>query len=165
MSSEIIKTFKNWPQFKKRFMANIPKKCFLPGNENICWEWQGYKHNRGYGRIKWGENCYRAHRVSYMIFKGEVLADKLIRHTCDNPSCVNPNHLLLGSQSDNMVDMANRNHQNFQKLNKESVKVIKWMLKYRPEKNLTNKLAKLHKVSAGLISTIRHGHAWGHIHV
>lgn len=166
MPNEIIKTFKGWPKFKERFISYIPKDCFLLENKDICWEWQGPKHDRGYGWIFWAsKDKYSAHRVSYMIFKGHVPKDQIVRHTCDNPCCVNPNHLILGNHADNANDMITRNRGGGQKLNSEAVKVIKWMLKYKPKHGLAAKLAQLHKVHITTISDIKLGHSWGHIKV
>jgi len=169
MPNNIIKTFKSWPQFEKIFKSYIPKECFLSENKDKCWKWQGPKQSRGYGEIGWGNKKYLAHRISYMIFKGEVSRDQVVRHTCDNPSCVNPNHLLIGTQRDNMIDMVNRNrhrnqHEN-QKLNIEAVKVIKWMLKYRSEPGLASKLARLYKVHKTTISSINVGRTWSWVEV
>lgn len=69
-----------------------------------CWEWLGGKYPRGYGHVALlGENL--AHRVSYRIYVGDIPDGLYVLHRCDNPSCVNPDHLFVGDQSDNMKDM------------------------------------------------------------
>lgn len=67
-----------------------------------CWPWQGTLTAEGYGQL--GTRSLRAHKVSYRIFKGEIPEGLLVLHTCHNPKCVNPNHLYLGTQRDNMDD-------------------------------------------------------------
>jgi hypothetical protein len=73
-----------------------------------CWLWIGGKNDKGYGHFsvrKQNERkTFRSHRVSYSLSRGEILPGFLILHTCDNPACVNPKHLWLGTARDNMVD-------------------------------------------------------------
>ena len=72
-----------------------------------CWEWQGSKNFKGYGKLP-HDNEQQAHRVSYVIFKGEIPEKTMVLHHCDNPSCVNPSHLYLGDNKQNMIDMISR---------------------------------------------------------
>ena len=155
-----IRKFSNFPIFKKRFLAKIPKECFLKENEDACWNWQGPMHNQGYGQLAWDGTQYKAHRLSYIIFKGLIPQDKLIRHKCHNKSCVNPKHLIPGTYSDNFIDAVKADLHGSQKLNEECVKVIKWMLKYRPKRGLASKLARLHNVNHKTISNIKKGFSW-----
>jgi len=80
---------------------------------NGCWEWQGKLNNCGYGclaKIIDGNKIeIRAHRLSFEIFKGEIPEGMLVCHTCDNPSCCNPDHLWLGTPQDNTQDMLKKN--------------------------------------------------------
>lgn len=70
-----------------------------------CWEWTGSKCRDGYGLFKMNkQNVLLAHRWS-VIFDGKDPSNKIVMHTCDNPGCVNPAHLELGSQADNVKDM------------------------------------------------------------
>lgn len=69
-----------------------------------CWEWLSSVSNAGYGRFTIGRKTMSAHRVSYAIAVGDP-GDSLVCHKCDNPSCVNPYHLFLGSHKDNTTDM------------------------------------------------------------
>lgn len=78
-----------------------------------CWEWQGYKNANGYGWIKRsyggvGIN-YLAHRFSYLQVHGSIPKGLSVLHKCDNPACVRPSHLFLGTQVDNLEDMHNKN--------------------------------------------------------
>jgi HNH endonuclease/Helix-turn-helix domain len=71
-----------------------------------CWEWTGIRTVAGYGRC--GKGGVRAHRVSYELTYGPIPDMMHVLHRCDNPPCVNPNHLFLGAQADNMRDMAQK---------------------------------------------------------
>jgi len=72
-----------------------------------CWEWNGVTR-QGYGRFHKDGKMRTAHRVSYEIHIGSAM-DLLVLHKCDNASCVNPDHLFLGTQRDNVLDMVSKN--------------------------------------------------------
>jgi hypothetical protein len=75
-----------------------------------CWIWTGAAHERGYGRIRWRGRIRSTHRVAFEVFYKEVPPDdKLVLHTCDEARCINPDHLYLGTQRDNMQDRIARN--------------------------------------------------------
>ena len=73
-----------------------------------CWIWTASKNKKGYGRFGFGSRAQLAHRVSWLLSNGEIPDGMLACHTCDNPPCVNPSHLWLGTQKDNVVDMSSK---------------------------------------------------------
>ena len=81
------------------------KERFLERQENGCWLWIGSKWRTGYGYVRVGGKHTSTHRYFYMLYKGDI-GDKMVLHTCDIPACVNPDHLFLGTQTDNMRDCA-----------------------------------------------------------
>jgi hypothetical protein len=70
-----------------------------------CWEWLGRSNDDGYGKISWSGKDLSAHRLSFEMTFGEIPNGMEVLHKCDNPPCVNPNHLFLGTQTDNIRDM------------------------------------------------------------
>jgi hypothetical protein len=87
---------------KKNFL-----KKFIQGNSDECWEWLGTKINSGYGKFLLG----LAHRFAYEYFVGPIPEGLCVLHKCDNPGCVNPNHLFLGTHKDNTQDMYKKGRQ------------------------------------------------------
>jgi len=80
-------------------------------NPNICWEMDLKSRIDGYGSFSIDGRSYRAHRISFQIHKGLIPNNLLIRHSCHNKRCVNPNHLNFGTHQDNINDTVNDNLQ------------------------------------------------------
>jgi hypothetical protein len=78
-----------------------------------CWEWQGGKNNVGYGLIRDEHGMRTTHRVSYELYKGNIPKNLCVLHSCDNPKCVNPEHLRLGTRKDNTQDMISKGRTNY----------------------------------------------------
>ncbi len=140
-------------------------------SENECWHWNGSKKPSGHGIVttnRYFNERTQAHRLAYLWEYGDFDRSKIIRHTCDNPSCVNPNHLIIGTHSDNIRDYCERQlpYKDTERLdrilNKEAVKVIKWYLK---QGTTARKLAKLYKVHESTIKGIKSGKNWSHIRI
>ena len=84
------------------------------GSADACWPWTGRKFENGYGQFKLGSKCRKASRVSWELHNGPIPEGKYVLHRCDNPPCVNPTHLFLGTHKENMSDMvAKGRHKNW----------------------------------------------------
>lgn len=84
---------------------------YMPGSPpepDTCWIWSGSIEVRGYGTVTAQKRTIKAHRLSYEIYVGEIPAGLIIRHTCDVRNCVQPAHLIPGTDSDNAADRDSR---------------------------------------------------------
>lgn len=88
----------------------------LKKSEDECWPWQGATHKYGYGKFTINGKTFRATRIIVEIELGTKLSrEDIVMHTCDNPSCCNPAHLVVGTQEDNVWDMMAKGRGHWQK--------------------------------------------------
>lgn len=145
-------------QIVKRFFNKVDKS-------EGCWNWTALRSKQGYGRLTALRKDYTAHRMSWIIHNGEIPEGLFVCHRCDNPSCVNPDHLFLGNAKDNAID---RNHKNRHrddngdkhpcaKLSNSQVLDIRKKLEQGIQ---GKKLAKEFNISRMTISNIKLGKKW-----
>lgn len=130
-------------------------------SKDECWPWVGSCHKFGYGEFRHKNNFFRSHRVSVSIFHG-VDYDLIINanHICDNPNCVNPNHLYSGNQQQNLVDAAKRKRTGGIKLSVSDVQEIKNLLS---KKETHKSIASKYNVCEAAISHISSNRNWSHV--
>jgi len=141
---------------EKRFWKFVDKN-------SSCWNWKGAKDYDGYGFIKHKDGTQlRAHRVSYEIHFGTFNKNLFVCHHCDNPSCVNPEHLFLGTNSDNQLDMYKKglgpdlSGEN----NPASKLTLEEVNKIRADTRTHIKIATDYGISLGQISNIKRRKQW-----
>jgi hypothetical protein len=134
--------------------------------EGGCWVWIGTTTVRGYGQIISNNRKHYAHRASYEAFIGEIPKDMHVCHACDNVYCVNPAHLFLGTQKQNLEDMARKGRSTkgernpMSKLNKEDVKDIKYLF----STGLSDSEISIEfSVCRQTINNIRNGKVWKNV--
>ena len=94
---------------KKEGKGNRPRPIQYYIDSNGCWICISHKKDQcGYPVVTRNGKLWRGNRYSYTINKGDIPEGLVIRHTCDNPACINPDHLILGTQKDNVKDMLER---------------------------------------------------------
>lgn len=134
--------------------------------DNGCHEWTGSKDRRGYGTLRKDKKDHKAHRYSYELHRGKIPKGLLVCHTCDNPSCVNPEHLFLGTPKDNMVDMVKKGRSaageknGNSKLNKHIVRLIRKKLDLGISQQ---KIADELGIVQTTVSKIKIGKSWSHV--
>jgi hypothetical protein len=98
-------------------LVEIIEAKSIPEPNSGCWLWLGYiavsrsPHYLSYGRLGWNGRSYPAHRLSWLAHRGPIPGGMVVMHKCDNPGCVNPEHLKLGTHQENMADMVNKGRQ------------------------------------------------------
>lgn len=147
-------------------LAQRIEEMSIPEPNSGCWLWLRSTLPSGYGNIGIDGKVWRAHRASWLAYRGEIGMLHVL-HRCDNPCCVNPDHLFLGTQSDNMRDMFSKSRQNRNpprgerhwntSLTEEDVREIRAAPKY------TRGLPEKYGVSFTTIHRIRAGECWQHV--
>jgi hypothetical protein len=96
----------NAPMSDADYIERMKARCVI--SETGCWLWQGTLGWKGYGQISYRNKQWGTHRLSYTLHKGPIPKGMLVCHTCDVRNCVNPEHLWVGTNKQNMVDCSRK---------------------------------------------------------
>jgi len=136
------------------------------GNKDECWEWTAGKSASGYGVFWMGGRNNRAHRVSWVLEFGKIPKGLLVCHHCDNPLCVNPNHLFLGTAQENSLDAMEKGRfatgelNGRSKLRDDDVLLIRKRLESGER---LKPIAEDYNVEISTIHKIKKGRSWSHV--
>lgn len=147
---------------------------FIPEPNSGCWLWLGTpRGSMGYGAFQMEGRNHQAHRASWLLFRSEIPSGEWVLHQCDNPSCVNPSHLFLGTQADNEADKVAKGRQSRGEAhsaakinpargadNGNSKLTIQDVLAIRAATVPQRQIAKAYGVTQALISKIQRGEIW-----
>lgn len=148
-------------KYKNKFLDRVKEN-----KKTGCFVWKGTLDKDGYGRFVLSHRReIRAHRYSFIIYNGEIPKGLFVCHSCDNPSCVNPDHLWLGTALQNNRDAWKKGRRiilkgeshGMAKLNNNNVKEIRSLYK---EKFTQKQIAKKYKVSREMIGRIVRNENW-----
>lgn len=136
-------------------------------NREGCQMWQGPVSGNGYGCFIWNKISYTASRVAWTLASGPIPANKLVCHKCDNRACVNPNHLFIASNQENMLDALKKGRLLVGSQNpnaKTTESVVRKVRKLRQDQNMTyGKLAKLFGLTMSHVYQICSRKRWQHV--
>lgn len=152
-------------QSRAKLIRRIEKHS-MPEPNSGCWIWVGCLTPTGYGHvyIRKGKNR-RAHRASWEVYRGEIPTGLSVLHSCDMPPCVNPDHLFLGTQEDNMVDMTRKGrnvaHPGSRHGNSKLTEAD--VLAMRNSGATHNELARMYGINPNHVRLIRKNLVWRHV--
>lgn len=137
-------------------------------HQSGCWIWQGAVSGTGYGQFSVAGRTVKAHRFAYEEAFGPIPAGVLVCHRCDDPLCVKPSHLFLGSSADNSGDMVNKgrsfkNRGEAHGLAKLTDDQVRLMRRLALEGMPTRRIAEVFGMSRSRIGDIIRGKGWTHI--
>lgn len=137
----------------------------MPEPNTGCWLWLGSVNHKGYGLVSqwWLGQHFRAHRLSYLMFRGAFPSDLWVLHKCDTPACVNPDHLFLGTSQDN-VDDRNQKGRTARGSSSGRAKLTEQdVISIRASALPVKDIAATYKVTYSTIAQVISGRRWGHV--
>lgn len=125
-----------------------------------CWEWHAAKNSKGYGTIVAGGSVQLAHRVAYELYVGPIPNGYLVCHHCDNPGCVNPEHLFTGTPLDNVRDMLVKGRHRPPRKKFSHAEVIQLRNGFNPDNHVMTDLAREYGIAPRTLKDILTGHSY-----
>lgn len=128
-----------------------------------CWNWTKGLMSAGYGYVDFQSTRHWTHRLSWEIARGPIPEGMSVLHDCDNPRCVNPDHLFVGTQKDNRQDCVAKLRHNFGTLHGMCKLTEQEVLDIRASFGPRLPVAKKYGISVTQVGDIRHGKSWRHL--
>ena len=173
-----------YPKYNAKDLERFWAKTDKSNGEDACWVWIAGRTTRGYGTIYWLGTSHLSSRIAYEITYGAIPDGQCVLHKCDNPPCVNPKHLFLGTRQDNLADMRTKGREKhavgtengaytcpekvrrgtaitLSKLDDDKVRDIR--NQYDKGDTSYDKLAKQYSVSKQVIASVIHRKTWRHV--
>ena len=158
---------------RNRRAAGIPERKFADVEERLwgraiageggCILWDGHLNHHGYGHIGVGKKLKRTHRLAWELTNGPIPDGKRVLHKCDVPRCINPSHLFLGSQSDNMRDMHGKSRAAIGERHGNAKITEDQVMSILSDARGPSKVAAQYGISASTVCDIRAGRSWKHV--
>lgn len=150
---------------KSEVEDNLPIRFWEKVDKGLgCWIWKASTNHAGYGRLNYKGVIHKAHRISYIMANGEIPHGMHVLHTCDNRLCVNPSHLFLGTQADNMVDKQRKGRAPHGGNCPQAKLTQDQVLEIREEKILSgSEIASKYGITRSYAYAIRGGRTWKHL--
>lgn len=157
MANSILKKIRSGTD-KERFNSS-----YEIVTESGCWIWMRSIDKDGYGIHYFNNKKESAHRKSYKLFKNEIPEKMLICHRCDNPSCVNPSHLFIGTAKDNAQDALKKKRNFIGSKNSRAILNEKNVIEIRNSNLSIRQLSEKYCVSVNVIKYARKKSSWAHL--
>ena len=149
-----------WGRHRTQPIAERLWSQVLKAEADACWLWQGRKNNKGYGLITLGhDTTMLVHRLAYELTYGTIMPGLFCLHRCDTPLCCRPDHLWLGSQTDNMRDMSQKGRSIGQRHPERMARGERNGAYTHPEKVLRGEQNGQSKLTDAIVREIRQMHA------
>lgn len=146
------------------YTASIPDRFWsYVDKSSDCWEWQATIHTGGYGEFSVNGHYILAHRYSWELHNGMPAGNLLVCHSCDNPRCVRPDHLFLGTDADNVQDMIKKRRHQHGEAHRSSKFTPAEVRAIRASTETIRTLARHYGVAHSTIGNIKRGKTWSHI--
>ena len=153
------RTRRTWSEVIETILSRI-----VVEPESNCWVWQGAKRNGGYGNIKHRGKSIATHRTIWEYYNGPIPDGIHVLHKCDNPPCCNPDHLFLGTHTDNVRDMDNKGRRRtvctYGEQHYKTSLTLKEAMAIKKDSRFQRLIAKDYRISESTVSHIKNGYTW-----